>query len=131
MEFSIGMQVSREFSFEETQITNGLSDSLNSFFLNKDYGINKIYSDFICVSKPFEAVMPIRPLKVLKNNSAIEYETKVDFEEFKKSSAERRYIILVNIFFDETIRLLSNKKIKNFDFEKFKTDFERWYNSLV
>lgn len=132
MEFSIGMQVSREISFEETKITNDLNESLNSFFLNKeDYGIKKIYSDFICVSKNFEAVVPIRPLKVLKKDLALEYEIKVNFEEFKKNSFEKRYIILVDVFFNETIRLLSNKKIKDFDFEKFKIDFEKWYNSLI
>ena len=133
MEFSIGSQFSREFNFSETQITNHLEESLKSFFINKDYGskVKKIYSDFICVSKDFESVVPVRPLKVLKNEPAIEYEIKIDFVEFKDGNAERRYMILIEAFFKKTILLLSNKKIKDFDFENFKNDLEKWYNSFV
>jgi|SRR5690606_16707558 len=132
MEFSIGMQVSREFAFEETKITNVLNESLNKFFVEKDYGIKikKIYSDFICVSKAFELVVPVRPLKILKNEAAIEYEIKIDFSEFKNSNEEKRTEILFSAFFNETLKLLSAKKIKDFDLEKFKIDIELWYNSV-
>lgn len=132
MEFSIGMQVSREFAFEETKITNVLNESLNKFFVEKDYGIKikKIYSDFICVSKAFELVVPVRPLKILKNEAAIEYEIKIDFSEFKNSNEEKRTEILFSAFFNETLKLLSAKKIKDFDLEKFKIDIELWCNSV-
>src|SRR5690606_36007144 len=147
MEFSIGMQVSREFAFEETKITNVLNESLNKFFVEKDYGIKikKIYSDFICVSKAFELVVPVRPLKILKNEAeiisfsknfkivekvktikklknkaAIEYKKKIDFSKFKNSNEEKRTEILFSAFFNETLKLLSAKKIKDFDLEKFK-----------
>ena len=88
MEFNIGTQFSREFSFEETSlIVDSLTNFLNENFAKKEYSlkINKIYVGFICVSKGFEPYFKARPLKVLKEEPAIEYEIKLNFEEVYKS----------------------------------------------
>jgi len=129
MEFSIGSQFSREFSFEEGNITFKLAEELNVFFKGKDYGkrIEKIYTSVICVSQGFEPFFPIRPLKVMKKKPALEYEIKLDFETFKSSNEEQRKSLLVNEFFKMTKEYLMEKTIKGFEKEQFINDLENYF----
>lgn len=129
MEFSIGVEFSREFSFEESRITCKLTDELNTFFKDKDYGdrIKKIYSSFICVSKDFEAFCVVRPLKFLRNQPAIEYEIKLDFETFKAADEDKRKSLLVDGFLKKTKEYLMEKTIKGFEKEQFIDDLEFYF----
>lgn len=127
MEFSIGTQFSREFSFEETSlITNRLNNSFNDFFAQKNYGadIEKVYIAIICVSKGFEPFFIPRPLKVLKKDLAIEYELKVDFETIFKSTTEEKIKILFSELLNQTKEIINGKKIKNFEEDRFLSDLE-------
>lgn len=129
MEFNIGTQFSREFSFEETSlITNRLNDSFNSFFKERDYGsdVKKTYIGILCVSKGFEPFFIPKPLKVLKKDFAIEYELKVDFETIFKSNIEERIEILYSELLNQSKEIINSKKIKNFDSDKFLNDFEKF-----
>ena len=129
MEFSLGSQFSREFSFEEGRITFKLADELNLFFKEKNYGkrIEKIYTGIICVSKGFEPFFPIRPLKVMKKEPALEYEIKLDFETFKSSDEEQRKSLLISEFFKKTKEYLMGKNIKGFEKEQFIKDLESYF----
>lgn len=129
MEFYIGCQFSREFSFEEGRITHKLAEELNLFFKDKGYGerVNKIYAGVICVSKGFEPFFPIRPLKVMKKEPALEYEIKLDFENFKAADEEKRKLILINEFFKKTKEYLMGKTIKGFEKEQFIDDLEGYF----
>lgn len=54
MQFSIGPQFSREFTFQETSlIFNKLNDDINLFFKDREYSsyVKKIYIGYLCVSK--------------------------------------------------------------------------------
>ena len=131
MEFNIGAQFSREITFEESKVVDVLNESLNDYFKNRKYGdkINKIYTGVICVSLGFEPFFPVRPLKLLRKEPAIEYEIKIDFTEFKNSK-EKGVELFFHAFFNETLKIVSTKSIKGFDFEKFKVDFELWFYSV-
>ncbi len=124
MEFSIGAQFSREFSFEETKIVDKLKDILNLELKEKIYNENiiKIYCSFICVSKGFEPFFMVRPLKIYRNEPAIEYEIKLDFETFFKANEEDRFKILKEEFIKNSRETLDSKKLKNFDLFGFISD---------
>ncbi|SHI71139.1 hypothetical protein [Flavobacterium terrae] len=126
MEFIIGTQFSREFNFEETLITEKLRNILNEKISTKSYSNNlkKVYLDFICISKDFESFFTVRPLKILKKESAIEYEIKLDFEIFFNSNSEERFKILCNEFLIKSRIILSDKKLKEFELENFIYDLE-------
>lgn len=127
MEFSIGTQFSREFSFEDTLVADDLKKRLNHYFTEKKYDakIQKIYCSFICVSKGFEPFFMVRPLKIYRIEPAIEYEIKLEFELFFKSNYEERSKILSNEFLKQSREILNDKKMKNFNVEEFLNDLEK------
>ncbi|MBS7252451.1 hypothetical protein [Flavobacterium branchiicola] len=132
MEFSIGTQFSREFSFEDTLIADDLKNTLNKYFDEKKYDAKtqKIYCSFICVSKGFEPFFMVRPLKIYRTEPAIEYEIKIEFEPFFKSNNEERSKILSSEFLKWSKEILNDKKMKNFDVEEFVSDLERCLSSV-
>lgn len=129
MQFSLGNQFSREFSFEDGRITSKLAVELNLFFAEKNYGkrIDKIYAGFICVSIGFEPFFPIRPLKVMKKEPALEYEIKLDYESFKSSDEPQRKSLMVGEFFKRTKECLQEKTITGFEKERFIIDLESYF----
>ena len=134
MEFSIGTQFSREFSFDETSIiVEKLSSSLNEKFkgINDDSDVEKIYIGLLCVSSQFEPFFKPRSFKVLKDESAFEYELKIDFEIIKNATFEERIKIISNELFQQTRELLNKKKFKKFNSNKFITELENWLSSII
>lgn len=130
MNFSIGTQFSREFSFEETLVVSDLCDNLNDCLVGKKYNskIDKIYIGIICVSKGFEPFFMARPLKILRNEPAIEYEFKLEFETFFKANTEERIKILNDEFLTQSKEILSDKKMKKFDLDGFLSDIKECFN---
>lgn len=124
MEFSIGPQFSREFTFVESRIVMDLNVILNDFFLEKEYDpkIKKIYVVVICVSKGFEPFFTVRTLKIYRKEPAIEYEIKLDFEQFLNADKEERMIILKEEFLNKSKEILNNEKLKKFNIELFSYD---------
>ena len=124
MEFSIGPQFSREFTFVESRIVMDLNVILNDFFLEKEYDpkIKKIYVVVICVSKGFEPFFTVRTLKIYRKEPAIEYEIKLDFEQFLNADNEERMIILKEEFLNRSKEILNNEKLKKFNIELFSYD---------
>lgn len=124
MEFSIGPQFSREFTFVESRIVMDLNVILNDFFLEKEYDpkIKKIYVVIICVSKGFEPFFTVRTLKIFRKEPAIEYEIKLDFEQFLNADKEERMIILKEEFLNKSKEILNNEKLKKFNIELFLYD---------
>lgn len=130
MKFSIGLQFSREFSHEDRLIVNDLTDTLNTCLTEKKYNseIDKIYIGIICVSKGFEPFFMARPLKILRNEPAIEYEFKLEFETFFKANTEERIKILNDEFLTQSKEILSDKKMKKFDLNGFLSDIKECFN---
>lgn len=124
MKFSIGPQFSREFTFVESRIVLDLNVILNDFFLEKEYDpkIKKIYVVVICVSKGFEPFFTVRTLKIYRKEPAIEYEIKLDFEQFLNADKEERMIILKEEFLNKSKEILNNEKLKKFNIELFLYD---------
>lgn len=129
MEFSIGSQFSREFTFEESSITRKLSDELNNAFDNNDYGerIKKIYVGIICVSKGFDSFFMVRPTKILKKEPALEFEIKLNFDAFKKEEELERKKIIVKEVLKLLKGIIQEKTINNFKKEVFITDLEDFF----
>ena len=131
MEFSIGAQFSREFTFEESSIAIRLSDELNVYFNDKDYGdkIKKIYVGVICVSKGFDSFFMARKPKFLKEESALELEFKLDFKTFQEEEESNRRKIIAKELLKSIEGIISQKKIKNFKEEKFKDDLKDYFEN--
>jgi hypothetical protein len=129
MEFYIGCQFSREFSFEEGRITHKLAEELNLFFKKKNYGerIKEINIGVICVSKGFEPFFMVRPPKILKKEPIVTYELKLDFDLMINASEEQRKQILVSELFKVTKEVLLEKTIKGFEKEEFIRDLEFYF----
>ncbi|SFZ93395.1 Immunity protein 44 [Flaviramulus basaltis] len=132
MEFYIGSQFSREFSFEESRVTQKLAEELNLFFKDKDYGerIKNIVVGIICVSKDFEPFFPVRRTKVMRKEPTISYEIKLDFESFKSSNVDERKLLLVKEFFKKTKEYLTEITIKDFKKDEFINDLEIYFKNI-
>jgi hypothetical protein len=130
MEFSIGSQFSREFTFEESRIVDLLKVPLNDWFVDKNYGVKKIYFDFICVSKGFDPFFMARPLKHNKKESFLEYEIKLNYDIFFNASYEERLKILRDEFLNKTIEIFNSKKLKDFDVKSFLSDLEDYFKTI-
>ncbi|MEO6176837.1 MAG: hypothetical protein ABIP27_16920 [Flavobacterium circumlabens] len=130
MKFSIGPQFSREFPNEDRLIVDDLTDTLNGCISEKKYNseIEKIYIAVLCVSKGFEPFFKARPLKILRNEPAIEYEIKLEFETFFKANKEEKITILNNEFLNQSKEILSDKKVKKFDTDAFINDIKECLN---
>jgi hypothetical protein len=130
MEFIMGTQFSREFSHGDRFIIDDLTKTLNKCFVEKKYDqkTEKIYMDFICVSKGFEPFFMARPLKILKKEPAIEYEIKLEFETFFNSNTDERIKILNKEFHKQSKEILNNKKLKDFKLKEFLEDLQECLN---
>ena len=129
MDFYIGTEFSKEFSFEDGRITHKLAKDLNVAFKDLDYGdrIRKLNINVICVSKGFEPFCVVRPLKISRKEPMLVYELKLDFESFKNADEEERKRILINEVFKTTKEVLMSKTIKGFEKEKFIEDLESYF----
>lgn len=129
MEFIIGTQFSREFSFEVSLIVDRIKNLLNNELGDNIYHANalKVYIDFICVSKGFEPFFMARPLKVHKSEPAISYELKLDFDEFFNANEQQRLEILKREFISQSKEILDTKKLKDFNLSQFISDVEKCF----
>lgn len=131
---------------KEADFLTFLSDSLESNFKNKNYGvdINELIIGVICVSKNFEPFfIPQKPKyikekKIKKSKyTGLEYEVekcltydiKLDFNEFKnaENDTERKKILAKSIFDSLIIFDEMKKKIKDFNIELFKSDLMAFF----
>ena len=126
MEVSLVGQFSREFTFEDTNLTNKLNQKWKHYFNNRYYGgdIQVIYISIICVSIGFEPFFKVRPPKILKKISAFEYELKLDFEPFLKATREERKIIIANEVLKASNEVFTIKKVPGFDSKRYIDDLE-------
>ncbi len=129
MEFYIGPQFSKEFSFEESRIVKILEDEINTFFKDNDYGerVKMIVTGVICVSKGFEPFFMTRPPKVLRKEPTLEFEIKLDFDYFKAMDEPDRKKSIVKEYFKSLKEFLESKTIKGFEKEKFLEDLESFF----
>ena len=125
MEFSIGSQFSREFLNKRIRTTD-LEEILNRELDQKIYHkkITKIYCSFICVSKGFEPFFMVRPLKIYRKEPALEYEIKLDFNEFYNANEEESLKILKKEFISNSKNILKDSKLKDFKIDSFISDIE-------
>lgn len=130
MEFYIGAEFSREFTFDESRITHKLGGELNEIFKEANYGerIKMLTISAICVSKGFEEFCVVRPMKISRKEPMIVYELKLDFDSFKSSNEEKRKQLLATEILKVTKEVLISKTIKGFEKEQFIEDLEAYFN---
>ena len=143
MDFGLAQYTSIEVD-KETGFITPYSDSLSVFFKKKNYGddIKDITINIICVSENFEPFFKPKKPKYLKEKKLIEsygfkyeienrliYELKIDFNEFKNAQDEmsRKKILSREILSSLDTLDSIKKKIKDFDWEAFKKDFETYF----
>jgi hypothetical protein len=117
MKFNIGTQFSREFSFDDRVLFHEpLNGVLDNFFAKKNYHseIKTTHISFICVSKGFEPFFNVRPLKHHKKEFAIEYEIKLDFEQFLNSNNDERIKMGVKELLNKSREIFEEKKNQRF-----------------
>ena len=127
MKFSIGAQFSKEFGFEESSIALRLTETLNNNLANNLYSekVKKIYIGVICVSEGFEPFFKVRPWKFLKEESALEFELKLDFEQMINSIETVRKVILGSEVLKQLEIVLSHDLFTtDLEKEKFINDFK-------
>jgi len=129
MEFYIGSQFSKEFTFEESRIVKKIEEELNTFFKIKNYGdrVKIIVTGVICVSKGFESFFMVRPAKVLRKEPAIEFEIKLDFESFKAMNDSNRKVTVIKEYFKSLKEFVESKTIKGFEKDIFIQDLENFF----
>ncbi|MEO8237469.1 MAG: hypothetical protein ABI576_05120 [Flavobacterium sp.] len=134
---------------KESQIINKISDSLNSYFSDKDYGdgIKEVIIAIICVSKNFEQFFIPKKPKYIKDKKitksihthqtyeiekCLTYDIKIDFDEFKNASNEkdRERLLAEQILSSLIVFDTMQKKIKDFDLLLFKTDLENYFKEI-
>jgi len=144
MNFGLAVTITPEVQ-DKSIIIHSLSDDLNFFFKNKDYG-NDVKSYTIgvhCQNVPpgFEKFSKLPKPSYTKGKKTInpdgipftfedsfEHSIKLDFETFKNSSEveAKKYLaqeILKSLDIIETMMA----KIKDFDFLTFRTDLENYF----
>ncbi|AYQ30991.1 Imm44 family immunity protein [Runella sp. SP2] len=124
MRLTFGSEISNGIPFPF--FTTDLEDLINITFQSKKYGDNilTIYSGFICVSKEYEFLHPIRKPKLLRKEAALEFEYKLDFEIYKNMNDEQRKKYVATEYFENLKGVFEKKKIKDFDSESFLKDLE-------
>ena len=131
MEFSLGSQFSREFTFDESSISYDLAKKMNQHFDGKLYGgyVEKLYVGILCVSKGFEPFFKVKPPKFTKKIFSFEYEVKLDFEDFFNADKEQKKHIIIREYLKATKEVFEVKKIPGFDSGLFINDLEEFLKS--
>lgn len=129
MKLTFGCEISAGVPFPF--FTSNLEDRIDLIFQKKYYGnsILKIYSGFVCVSETFELLHPIRPAKLLRKESALEFEYKLDFETYKNMNDEQRLKYVATEYLKNVKEIFIIKKIKDFDSQHFIDDLELFFRN--
>ncbi|MDR6460830.1 hypothetical protein J2786_003964 [Chryseobacterium vietnamense] len=141
MDFGLAITSSREVKHKH--IITQLSDDIEKYFKVKNYGndLKSIVIGVICVSPNFENFFKVRKpvytkgkkefhdedfAYTIENN--LEYNLKLNFEEFQNSSDEEcKKIVAKEILLSLNSLDSIKKKIKDFDWDQFKKDLENFF----
>jgi hypothetical protein len=109
-------------------LINSIEDELSSFFKDKFYGqgVEKIYSGFICVSDIYEKFALVRPPKLLRKESALDLEYKLDFYKYRAMNDYERRIYILQEFLKTISEFNKIKTINKFNFVEFVKDLEEF-----
>lgn len=144
MEFGLSEYVSVEISKKSYLITS-LSEDIKDFLKDKEYGesLNSLFIGIICVSPQFETFFKSRNPKYTKNKktfiskttkvkyaieNCLEYDVKICFEEFNNGlEVDCRKLLANGIL--QSLKVVEGMKvkIKDFNFEEFKADLEKYF----
>lgn len=126
MNFFFGLQISLGVSDQGFCVN--LSEQLGAYFHGKEYGkIQTIYCGVICVSEEFVPFFPVRPLKILRKEPAIEFEYSLDFERFKLMNQDERKKYIVHEYLHGLETIVMTKKIKGFDLPRLLVDLHLFF----
>lgn len=139
---NFGLSINANIEQEKSNLITKLSDDLNDYLANKDYGPDiKSYSiGIVAVAPEFEQFFSIHKPKYIKGKKTInpdgipftfedsfEYSIKIDYEKFNNANeAECRRLLTEGIL--QSLDILDNlKQIKEFDKDRFKQDLNRYF----
>lgn len=122
MRFAITKEISDGLGKNVDKITE-LAIKLKEYFADKTYGegLKEIYIGFICVRQEYEFFFNKQRRKYTKGKRVLEYDLKIDFEEFKRiNENEVKKLILDKIV--ASLEIVQELKVPNFDLKKFIED---------
>jgi hypothetical protein len=142
MEFQLTQEVTQDIiDSGKSNVINGLSDELKTFFYTKEYGedIKSIFIGVICVSNHFDSFFKVRKPKYKKGKEKIiqdgnvlllyntlRYDIKLDFEFFLNKSNDHCKYYLADKILNSVDFISQINMIKDFDLVKFKTDLKNF-----
>ena len=135
MEFAITQESNLEG--EKTKVVQDLSNGLEMYFKDKDYGedVSSFIIHLICVKPEFDSFFKVRKPRYIKDKTEIidgepfytrkhySYDIKLNYETFISISYKESLTLLI----DEIVRSLSHldslpKAIRDFNTKEFKND---------
>lgn len=137
MELGLALYLSNDLT-SKSKVIQDYSDRLSEFFKTKHYGdgLKDISIGIICVSPEFESFFKPRKPKFTKSKTVVidglstaydhvfECDVKLDYESLKKANYEEM-LIIISTELMSVIDMLKNKRIKDFDVDRFQKDFEK------
>lgn len=137
MELGFALYLSNDLSSKSKAIQN-YSDKLKEFFKPKHYGdgLKDIYIGIICVSPEYESFFKPRKPKFTKSKTEVidglntiydhvfECDVKLDYESLKRANYEEM-LRIISTELISVIDMLKNKRIKDFDVDRFQKDFKK------
>lgn len=137
----IGLAIIGDLEQSKSDLIVGLSDELNVAFKDKSYGISvkSFIIGIVCVAPQFEQFFKVRKPKFTKGKKIInpdgipftledsfEYNIKIDYKSLNiATDAETTKIITSEIV--NSLIILDDMKIKNFNIKKFREDIECYF----
>lgn len=126
---------------EQNNWINDLSVELKSFFDNRNYGkgLNELYFGLITVKpefdlflkkkrpryRPGERVSSVDGIEIKSNNCA-EIDCKIEFDQLSELKKEELIEKVCEEILSESDCLNRLSKLKNFDFQSYKSDLEKY-----
>lgn len=128
MDFGFSQEISEDVIHKGDVITL-LSFRAEDFFREKDFGegIQTLIIGFICVHPDFDFFFKKRK-KYTKEGKVLEYDIKLNHEKFKDAT-EQGIKELIAMEIKESLKIISDLKIENFDVERFEKDLYMFLNN--
>lgn len=123
MIFYLGQYVSED-ELKIIKLISILSDSLNTYFKNKNYSeaLSEINVGVICVKPEFEQFFSVDAPVYTKERALLEFKVKFDFSKMASSNDEKRKSLILEKIFSEIPKTISGFEEIEFDIDKFTED---------
>lgn len=131
MLFALTKEISEDIGSKSAGIQK-YSDSLKEFYSKKEYGtgVKTILIGVIAVHPGYDFFFKVRKCRLNHSEKRITYDIKLEFEKVKKADELDIFKLLTSEIL-KSFSELENRKFKNFDFGRFKSDFLSFTDKML